>query len=257
MRILLNRKARMRDTLRGVLALRADARRAAGTHCPQCGFTAFHALERCPACGLRNRRFEPPRMQPDDAYDVPPVHPLDAWSSRIARAVRDAALRRPRASSAPLLSILTLVLLVGGYVTADRVCKADPVCRGPDAPDAAATGRELHAADGPTLPVVPVPVYPFRAVDTKQAAAERNGGPDANARTADRNARAEAVSARNAPTARAPEKSRAGSVRVADWKGGRDQARHTRAVRRVSAHVGHGRRAASSDAELAKIYRGH
>ncbi len=253
MRVLPNRSVRARDAWRAVLNARAESRHATCCRCRECGFVAFRALEHCPVCGRWNWPFEPIGRTPADARAAQAPRSFHTWSSRVARALRNAALQRPRASSAPILSILTLVLLVGGYVTVDQTCKADPVCRGPAAPPAAiATEAVLQASNEPLIPVVPAPVYPFRSSDGTQAAAH---APSA-APLAAQPARRMAV-ARAAPSLRAPDRTRTGAVRVADWKGNRDTVHRTRAIRRVSLHTGRPRRAATSNAELAKLYRGH
>ncbi|POM17480.1 hypothetical protein CSX04_05778 [Burkholderia cepacia] len=130
MRVLPNRTFRARDDWRAILNARADARRTARCRCRECGFVAFRALEHCPVCGQWDWPFDPVHRTPDDARTPHAVQRFDSWSSRVTRTLRNAAFRRPRASSAPILSILTLVLLVGGYVMVDRTCNADPVCRG-------------------------------------------------------------------------------------------------------------------------------
>ncbi|RAD87822.1 hypothetical protein DN553_31035, partial [Burkholderia multivorans] len=103
---------------------RAAGRRNVVCRCRQCGFVAFHPLQRCPACGRESWPFEPLHARVGrTAGRIGLAHPV---GQHVA-----AAFRRPRASTAPLLSILTLVLLVGGYVLSDRMCKADPACRAP------------------------------------------------------------------------------------------------------------------------------
>lgn len=253
MRVLPNRSVRARDAWRAVLNARAESRHATCCRCRECGFVAFRALEHCPVCGRWNWPFEPIRHTPADARAVHAPRSFHTWSSRVARALRNAAFQRPRASSAPLLSILTLVLLVGGYVMVDQTCKADPVCRGSAAPAAVATETMLQASNDPLLPVVPAPVYPFHSPDQTQVAAN----PQQSAPLAGKPARPIAV-AQAAPSLRTPDRPRAGAVRVADWKGNRDTAhRPTRAIRRVSLHTGRTRRTAANNAELAKLYRGH
>ena len=121
MRVLPNRTIRSRDDWRAILTARAETRRTASFRCRECGFVAFRALEHCPVCGRRNcRSIRSPRTG---------CHACAARLSRgrrASRALRNAAFQQPRASTAPILSILTLVLLVGGYVVVDRTCKADP-----------------------------------------------------------------------------------------------------------------------------------
>ncbi|MDS0845723.1 hypothetical protein [Burkholderia cenocepacia] len=253
MRVLPNRSVRARDAWRAVLNARAESRHATCCRCRECGFVAFRALEHCPVCGRWNWPFEPIRHTPADARAVHAPRSFHTWSSRVARALRNAAFQRPRASSAPLLSILTLVLLVGGYVMVDQTCKADPVCRGSAAPAAVATETMLQASNDPLLPVVPAPVYPFHSPDQTRVAAN----PPPSAPLAGKPTRPIAV-AQAAPSLRTPDRPRAGAVRVADWKGNRDTAhRPARAIRRVSLHTGRTRHAAASNAELAKLYRGH
>ncbi|WP_175826211.1 ATP-dependent serine protease [Burkholderia sp. Bp9031] len=270
MRILPNRKVRTRDTLRGALNLRAEPRGAVSQRCRQCGFMAFRASEQCPVCGLGGWPFAPLHERHGDAHAaqaVPPhgtQQPAPTWSSRVAAAVRNAAIQRPRASSAPLLSILTLVLLVGGYVTLDRTCRADPVCRGQGAPGRVAADASAQAADTPTLPVVPAPVHAFHPADrapadtNRLADADRPSATDqpGNAGTTRHGTgRATTTLARHAPPLREPESAR-GGIRVADWKGG-VPARRAHAIRRVSVHMRHGRRAAATEAAMAGLYRGH
>ncbi|EDT37318.1 conserved hypothetical protein [Burkholderia ambifaria MEX-5] len=167
------------------------------------------------------------------------------------------------------MSILTVVLMVGGYVTFDRTCRADPVCRGPAAPGAATIDAGVHGADAPTLPVVPVPVYAFHRADDKPVAAHETPvaaddtqiaadpprvASTSRHATARSTARATTTLARHAPPVRERPHARNG-IRVADWKGG-VPARRTHAVRRVSVHTRHGRRAAATEAEMAGVYRG-
>jgi len=276
MQVLPNRKVRTRDTLRGALNLRAEPRDAVSQRCRQCGFMAFRASEQCPVCGLGNWPFAPLRErsdqsdQSDDAHAAqaaPPhdVQPAPTWSSRVAAAVHGAAVRRPRASSAPLLSILTLVLLVGGYVTFDRTCRADPACRGQGAPGPAPAGASLHAADAPTLPVVPAPVYAFHPADGTPADTDRLANADRPSK-ADRpgnagtsrhvTGRTAMTVARHAPAVREPARAR-GGMRVVNWKGGATATRHGHAIRPTSLHARHGRRAKASETQLAMAYRGH
>jgi len=279
MQVLLNRNVRTRDTLRGALNLRAEPHGAVSQRCRECGFLAFRASEQCPVCGVGDWPFTPLRDRRGDAHaeQAAPPHdtqrPVPAWSSRVAAAVRRAAIRRPRPSSAPLLSILTVVLMVGGYVTFDRTCRADPACRGPATPGATTIDAGVHGADAPTLPVVPVPVYAFHqsddkpvaahetpvaADDTQIAAEQPRVAPrvaDTSRRATSRStARATTTLARHAPPVREPQHARNG-VRVADWKGA--PARRTHAIHRVSVHTRHGRRAAPTDIQLAGVYRGH
>ncbi|MET1531684.1 hypothetical protein [Burkholderia sola] len=252
MRVLPSRSVRARDAWRAVLNARAESRHATCCRCRECGFVAFRALEHCPVCGQWNGPFEPIRHTSADAHAAHAPRSFHTWSSRIARSMRNAAFQRPRASSAPILSILTLVLLVGGYVAVDQTCKADPVCRGSGAPAAVATETMLPASNDPLLPVVPAPVYPFHSPDETQVAASLPSGAPLAAQPARKMAIAQA-----APSLRPPDRTRAGAVRVADWKGSRDTAHRTRAIRRVSVHTGRTRRAAAGNAELAKLYRGH
>ncbi|WP_124603123.1 hypothetical protein [Burkholderia sp. Bp8963] len=101
---------------------------------------------------------------------------------RIARLLHDAAVRQPRPGTAPALSLVTLVLVFGGYVTLDKVCKADPVCRakqvsGPqmvivDMPSSA----DLAAMVGDPSTLLPLAV-PFRLPDYDLLAAPGDGDP--------------------------------------------------------------------------------
>ncbi|AOJ89968.1 ATP-dependent serine protease [Burkholderia sp. MSMB0856] len=284
MQVLPNRKVRTRDTLRGALNLRAEPRAAVSQRCRQCGFMAFRASEQCPVCGLGDWPFAPLHQSSDDApaaQATPPheVQPVPTWSSRVAAAVRGAAVQRPSASSAPLLSILTLVMLVGGYVTYDRTCRADPACRGPGASRPVTTAyANLHAADAPTSPVGPAPAPAAAPVQAfhpaERAAVDTDRLADANVDTdADRSIKAAqpgnagtprhaagrptTTLVRHAPPIHGPNGARGGGVRVADWKGGAAATRHGHAIRRVSVHTRHGRRTTASGAELAMVYRGH
>ncbi|WP_338640412.1 hypothetical protein [Burkholderia pyrrocinia] len=252
MRVLPNRNVRSHDAWRAVLNTRADSRHAACCRCRECGFVAFRALEHCPVCGQWNWPFDPIRRASDDAHATHAPQSFHTWSSRVARTLRNAAFRQPRASSAPILSILTLVLLVGGYVMVDRTCKADPVCRGSGTPAASATESGLHASTDPAPPVVPVPVYPFHSTDGTQLAANpQHGGPSAG-EPANRMPVAQA-----APSIREPGRTHGGAVRLADWRVSRDPAHRTHSIRRVSLHTGHVRRTATGNADVAKLYRGH
>ncbi|KUY52040.1 hypothetical protein [Burkholderia sp. RF2-non_BP3] len=283
MQVLPNRKVRTRDTLRGALNLRAEPRAAVSQRCRQCGFMAFRASEQCPVCGLGGWPFAPLHQSSDDApaaQATPPheVQPVPTWSSRVAAAVRGAAVQRPSASSAPLLSILTLVMLVGGYVTYDRTCRADPVCRGPGASRPVTAYASLHAADAPTLPVGPAPAPAAAPVQAfhpaERAAVDTARLADANVDTdADRSSKAAqpgnagtprhaagrptTTLARHAPSVHGPNGARGGGVRVADWKGGAAATRRGHAIRHVGVHTRHGRRTMASGAELAMVYRGH
>jgi len=279
MQVLPNRKVRSRDTLRGALNLRAEPRATVSQRCRQCGFMAFRASEQCPVCGQGGWPFAPLRRSNDDApaaQATPPhqAQPVPTWSSRVAAAVRGAAVQRPRASSAPLLSILTLVMLVGGYVTYDRTCRVDPVCRGPGASRPVTAYASLHAADAPTLPVGPAPA-PVQAMHpAERAAVDADRLADANVDTdADRSSKAAqpgnagtprhaagrpmTTLARHAPPVHGPDSARGSGIRVADWKGGATATRRGHAIRRVALHTRHGRRAMASGAETAMIYRGH
>nr|WP_243771082.1 hypothetical protein [Burkholderia cenocepacia] len=203
MRVLPNRRVRARDAWRAVLNTRAESRHAACCRCRECGFVAFRALEHCPVCGQWNWPFESIGHTPADARAAHAPRSFHTWSSRVARALRNAAFQRPRASSAPILSILTLVLLVGGYVMVDQTCKADPVCRGSGVPGAVATGAVLQASNEPLIPVVPAPVYPFHSTDeTAVAARPPLANPPQDAPLAGKPARRMAV-AQAAPSLRA------------------------------------------------------
>ncbi|WP_175837200.1 ATP-dependent serine protease [Burkholderia anthina] len=248
MQVLPNRNVHMRDTVRGALNLRAEPHDAVSQRCRHCGFMAFRARERCPVCGESGWPFNPLRERTDGAPAGHVPHagqPAPTWSSRVAATVRRAAFKRPRASSAPLLSILTLVLLVGGYVTFDRMCRTDAVCRGQGSSGATTIDASVQAADAPTLQVMPAPVYATHPDDGTQVAATPPHGSGTGRHAA-------TTLARNAPDG-----AHAGAIRVADWNGGTRPARHTHAIRRVSAHTRHGRRAAATEAEMAMLYRGH
>ncbi|KVK78595.1 hypothetical protein WS90_19815 [Burkholderia cepacia] len=259
MRVLPNRTIRARDDWRAILNARADARRTAGCRCRECGFVAFRALEHCPVCGQWNWPFDPIRRTPDHARTTHAVQRFDTWSSRVARTLRNAAFRQPRASSAPILSILTLVLLVGGYVAVDRTCNADPVCRGSNLSGATASDAGAYVSNDPVLPVLPAPAYPFHSTDGTQVAAARQRSPDVG------ESAGPTTVARAAPAIRAPDRSRAANtVRVADLKAGRHAAHRARAFHRVSANTGHTahtaharRTTTTSNTQLAQLYRGH
>ncbi|KVG65346.1 hypothetical protein ACRS8P_07910 [Burkholderia cenocepacia] len=283
MHILPNRNIRARETVRGIARVRADARRTTSCRCRQCGFVAFRALEHCPACGRPSWPFEPLPERTGDARTRYAVRSFDSWSARVARALRNASFRRPSASTAPLLSIATVVLLVGGYVATDRMCRADPTCRPPGA--SRVTVADAHASDNPaalpgdpSLPVLPVPVYPFHSVDAPQLAIDRHGATGAGAQwvraarpagtiaTAAAGGNASLSAPNRALAARActrhadpacPHATPPASVRTAVWHSPRDSAHRSHALRRVSAHGGHGRRHASNTFEIAKLYRGH
>lgn len=253
MRVLPNRTLRARDDWRAILNARAEARRTASFQCKECGFVAFRALEHCPVCGRWNWPFDPLRVASNGTHATHAAHSFHTWSSRIARALRNAAFRRPRASSAPILSILTLVLLVGGYVTVDRTCKADPVCRGSNGSSARASNAGPYASNDPVLPVLPAPVYPFYSIDATQAAATRQGSPDVG-ESAGKTTVAQAT-----PAMRAPDRAHAttGTVRLADWKASRSAAHRNRAFHRVSVHTAHARRTTANRTQIAQLYRGH
>ncbi|MDR8988721.1 hypothetical protein [Burkholderia multivorans] len=283
MRILPNRTLHARDTLRGVTQARAAGRRNVVCRCRQCGFVAFHPLQRCPACGRESWPFEPLHARAGanayQAVDAAPSCRIERWAARIAAALRAAAFRRPRASTAPLLSILTLVLLVGGYVLSDRMCKADPACRAPDARDTGARAAHLlaqasddtTAAAEPALPVLPVPVYPLHTGDATQLASD----PRRAARSVDAGVQSSPPATAQVAQTVAPNRASADmrgcasrsasgcartappSVRTAVWHGGRDSAHRARAVRRVGTHVRHVRRAAATEEQMALLYRGH
>ncbi|RKU04655.1 ATP-dependent serine protease [Burkholderia sp. Nafp2/4-1b] len=285
MRVLLSQRVRPRDTLRGVLNQRVESRDAISQRCRQCGFMAFRATEQCPVCGLGDwpfMRLDNRSGEARSSHAAHPPHseqPVPNWSSRIAAAVRGAAIRRPRPSSAPLLSILTVVLLVGGYVTFDRTCRSDPVCRGQGAPGPATIDAGVHPvnaptvgvapaqayalqrSDAPTAPVVRAPADALQPSDDTQVAVAAAQPRDTDTGTSRRasgratGGHATTTLARHAPPAREPASARSG-IRVADWKGG-VPARRPHAVRRVSAHAHHGRRAAATETQLADLYRGH
>ncbi|KVD22569.1 hypothetical protein [Burkholderia ubonensis] len=207
MQVLLSRKVIARDTLKGALNAHARSRQAAGYRCSQCGFVAFRALEHCPVCGKWNWPF--------DARAGGPARPsFDSWPARIARFLHHVAIHQPRASSAPMLSLATLVLVFGGYVALDRMCQADPACRAPNLPSASAIIGDLRTpADlasplvslpgDPALPLE-LPAYPFHALDEEQLAADSAVGPSVD-RPADRTiASAAPAGVRHASAARAP-----------------------------------------------------
>ncbi|WP_198390397.1 hypothetical protein [Burkholderia ubonensis] len=136
---------------------------------------------------------------------------------RIARFLHHVAIHQPRASSAPMLSLATLVLVFGGYVALDRMCQADPACRAPNVPSASAIIGDLRTpADlalplvslpgDPALPLLPLelPAYPFHALDEEQLAADSAVGPSVD-QPADRTiASAAPAGVRHANAARAP-----------------------------------------------------
>ncbi|KVC81947.1 hypothetical protein [Burkholderia ubonensis] len=207
MQVLLSRKVIARDTVKGALNAHARSRQAAGYRCSQCGFVAFRALEHCPVCGKWNWPF--------DARAGGPARPsFDSWPARIARFLHHVAIHQPRASSAPMLSLATLVLVFGGYVALDRMCQADPACRAPNLPSASAIIGDLRTPADlasplvslPGDPVLPLelPAYPFHALDEAQLAADSAVGPSVD-RPADRTiASAAPAGVRHASAARAP-----------------------------------------------------
>jgi hypothetical protein len=252
MRVLPNRAVRAREAWRAMLHARADAHRPACRRCRACGFVAYRALERCPACGRWNGPFEPVRRTRDDAHAAPVAQRFDTWPSRVARALRNTAFRQPHASSAPILSILTLVLLVGGYVMVDRRCKADPVCRGSNVSGATPVEAGPHASNDPVPPVLPASVHPSHSPDGSQMAKARSSSP-AVGEPAGR-----MVVAQIAPSIHAPDRARADTVRLADWKGNRHSAHRSHVRHRASMHTRHARRGgAVSHADIAKLYRSH
>ncbi|KVR26930.1 hypothetical protein WK13_29315 [Burkholderia ubonensis] len=207
MQVLLSRKVIARDTVKGALNAHARSRQAAGYRCSQCGFVAFRALEHCPVCGKWNWPF--------DARAGGPARPsFDSWPARIARFLHHVAIHQPRASSAPMLSLATLVLVFGGYVALDRMCQADPACRAPNLPSASAIIGDLRTPADlasplvslPGDPVLPLelPAYPFHALDEAQLAADSAVGPGVD-QPADRTiASAAPAGVRHASAARAP-----------------------------------------------------
>ncbi|MXN77094.1 hypothetical protein GR157_20425 [Burkholderia sp. 4701] len=286
MHVLSNRKIAARDTLSGVLSAHARSRHAVCCRCTQCGFIAFRALEHCPACGRWNWPFEPLAEQPRRARAGHLARPVDAWDARIARFFRHVAVDQPRASTAPMLSLVTLFLLFGGYVGLDRMCRNDPVCQVQSVSEAPAIAGDLRAqaelaTQSADLPVLPPPLYPFRATDQARAAAGEGGGPGADRLAAGAiedapPARAPVpVRAQNAAAARAPGRTlaarpcglrnesgctrmRAAALRTAEPRNKHDAARRTQTtVRRVSVHPGPARRSGAHRIDVARLYRGH
>ncbi|VWC78166.1 hypothetical protein BLA18110_02534 [Burkholderia lata] len=251
MRVLPNRTIRARDDWRAILNARAEGRRTASFRCRECGFVAFRALEHCPVCGRWNWPFDSIRVASADTHAAHAARSFHTWSSRIARALRNATFQRPRASSAPILSILTLVLLVGGYVAVDRTCKADPVCRGSNGSIATASHAGPYASIDPAPPVLLAPVYPFHSTDGAQAAAARQGSAELG------ESAGRTVTAQAAPPIRAPDRIHAGTVRVTDWKGNHASAHRAHAIHRVSLHTTHARRTTANNTQIAQLYRGH
>lgn len=252
MRVLPNRTIRSRDDWRAILTARAETRRTASFRCRECGFVAFRALEHCPVCGRRNWPFDSIPRAPDATHAPRAFH---TWSSRIARALRNAAFQQPRASTAPILSILTLVLLVGGYVVVDRTCKADPACRGSNDSRAMASDAAPYASNDPVLPVLPAPVYPFHSTDGTQAAVARPASPGPAAARAPAG---QTAVARAAPAMRAPDRPHPGAtVRLAGWKGNHGAAHRPHTLHRVSTHTARARHPASNTQQIAQLYRGH
>lgn len=290
MHVLPNRKIAARDTLSGVLNAQARARHIACCRCTQCGFIAFRALEHCPACGRWNWPFEPLPEQPGRARAAHAVRPIDAWDARVARFFHHVAVNQPRASTAPMLSLVTLFLLFGGYVGLDRMCRSDPVCRVQSVSEAPAIAGELRAqaelaAESAELPVLPPPVYPFHAIDPPLVAAGAAGSPGTDRLAAGAiddappvHAPARApvpVRVQNATAARTPGRTlavrpcalrnasgctrmRATALRTAEPRSRQDAARRAQTtVRRVSVHPGPARRSGAHRIELAHLYRGH
>ncbi|WP_241021817.1 hypothetical protein [Burkholderia sp. Ac-20353] len=209
----------------------------------------------------------------------------------MTRLLHDAAVRQPRAGTAPALSLVTLVLVFGGYVALDRVCKADPVCRaqqvsGPQTvivnmPSPA----ELAAMVGDPSTMLP-PGVPFRLPDDDLLAAVGGGGPSVDpsmGRAVERNETTDArrvtalsnaadaphVTALSEPAgtlAARPCADRAepgcvraygGAVRIARLQDRHEPTRRLHGIRDVSAHVGVARRSTPNKFDIAKLYRGH
>ncbi|WP_126284405.1 hypothetical protein [Burkholderia stagnalis] len=277
MYVLPNRKITARDTLTGALSAHARSRHRACCRCTQCGFIAFRALEHCPACGRWNWPFEPLVEQSGRARDGHTMRPVDAWDARVARFFHHVAVDQPRASTAPILSLVTLFLLFGGYVTLDRMCRIDPVCQAQGVSGAPTIAGDLRAqaelaAQSANLPVLPPPAYPFHAIDQARIAAGEAGGSGADRLAARANEDAAPVSAQDAIAARgAPGNTLAAhpctlqgesgcapmhtaALRTAEPR----TARHAQAtIRRVSMHPRLARRSESRGIELARLYRGH
>ncbi|MBN3833139.1 helicase [Burkholderia sp. Ac-20344] len=147
--------------------------------------------------------------------------------------------------------MLTLVLLVGGYVTVDRTCKVDPVCRGSTDSVATAPNAGPYASNDPVLPVLPAPVYPFHSTDGTRVTPARPSNPDAG------ESAGRTVIAQAAPPIRAPDRLHAGTVRVTDGKGNHASGHRAHAARRVRLHTAHTRRTTTGNTQIAQLYRGH
>ena len=249
MRVLPNRTIRSRDDWRAILTARAETRRTASFRCRECGFVAFRALEHCPVCGRRNWPFDS-----IPAHRMPRMRRAPfTWSSRIARALRNAAFQQPRASTAPILSILTLVLLVGGYVVVDRTCKADPACRGSNDSRAMASDAARTHRTTPCCRSCPHPSIRFIRL-TERRRRSPAGQPRLAAAAHPRDRRQSRERRRPcAPRPAAPR--RHGSPGGLEGNHGAAHRPHT--LHRVSTHTARARHPASNTQQIAALYRGH
>ncbi|WP_431824483.1 hypothetical protein [Burkholderia sp. F1] len=269
MRVLPNRKVIARDTLTGALNAHARSRQAPCYRCRQCGFVAFRALEHCPVCGMWNWPF-------DARAGSPARTPFDSWPARIARFLHHVAIHQPRASSAPMLSLVTLVLVFGGYVALDKMCQTDPVCRAPDLSGATAIIGGLRAPadlvtppDDPALPLPPQPAYPFHSLDEAELAADAAVGPGGDQHAAPTIAGAQHASAARTPgtmiaartcAARAAPgcaRAHAAPIRTAELWNRPSPTHHAHPIRRVGARPEPVQRQASNGMDVARLYRGH
>ncbi|OMG69536.1 hypothetical protein [Burkholderia ubonensis] len=273
MQVLLSRKVIARDTLTGALNAHARSRQAAGYRCSQCGFVAFRALEHCPVCGKWNWPF--------DARAGSPARPsFDSWPARIARFLHHVAIHQPRASSAPMLSLVTLVLVFGGYVALDKMCQADPVCRAPNLPGAPViigdlrTPADLAPPPGdPALPMLPLPTNPFHSFDEAQLAADAPAGPSVDQPAGRAIAGAAPAGVRHASVAHAPGtmvaarpckaraapgcvRAHAAPIRTAELRNRPSPTHHAQPIRRVGAHPEPAQRQASNETDAGRLYRG-
>ncbi len=279
MQVLLNRKVNARDTVRRVSNRRIGSLPSVCCRCRQCGFVAFRSLERCPVCGRRGWPFE---THAGTALAGAPARSSGTWVARLSHFLHDAAVQQPRASTAPVLSIATLVLLFGGYVVFDRMCSAGSACRAQDASvvttviaDLPAPADQAARSDRPPLPMPSLPVYAFHLANDARVSADEGGGAGVGQRADGMAKRAgsavvqrvtaghkqgRALAARSC-TGRAapgcpPPKARALQT-TTQWQGGGKPTRSLHQGRGFSLHAGVARRPMPKDDTVAKLYRGH
>ncbi|MGU7768584.1 hypothetical protein ACV229_00180 [Burkholderia sp. MR1-5-21] len=181
------------------------------------------------------------------------------------------------------MSLVTLILLFGGYVALDQFCKADPVCRAQDGSGVQSVIVDLpSAADFAVLsrePSTPAPpAFSLGSSDEARLADAGDGGPSASQDAEQGAGRmvegTEPADARRATIASKPTDLHAarpcanraesgcarphgGAIRTAGLQGGHEMPHHYHAIRRASGHTDGVRRLASNDVDTAKLYRGH